>query len=178
MAIEDVNQMRLNAEYGLVVIDEAHHLAAMATSSSDIKRRLFDSCKYFAHKSEGLLLLSATPVLNNEQDFLAMLHLLDSTTYKLDDTEGFRKRVKNRQEIGRVLLAFRPDASVDILKENLAQLCKLFADDEYVLKLTGELKDCLEKTKRKLTELFVKFAPTSAIHIASTVGCCEIVAML
>lgn len=164
MAVEDINQVRLSAEYGLIVIDEAHHLAAMASSGNDTKRRLFDSCKYFAHKSERLLLLSATPVLNNEQDFLTMLHLLDSTTYKLDDIEGFRSRVKNRQEIGRVLLAFNPDANIDVLKDNLTQIYKLFADDEYVLKLTSELKDSLEKDKSKSSRIIRKIRS----HISDT----------
>ena len=126
LAVEDVDRVSPNADLGFLILDEAHHIAAMATSSDAVQRRRFETCKHLAHKSDRLLLLSATPVLNHEQDFLAMLHLLDPGTYQLDDLEGFRARVKNRQQIGRVLLSFKEGANPFVLKTNLNQLRKSF----------------------------------------------------
>jgi len=143
LAVEDVDRVSPNADLGFLILDEAHHIAAMATSSDSIQRRRFQTCKHLAHKSDRLLLLSATPVLNHEQDFLAMLHLLDPSTYQLDDLEGFRARVKNRQQIGRVLLSFKEKANPFVLKTNLNQLRNLFAEDKYLLNLVQELQNCL-----------------------------------
>lgn len=143
LAVEDVDRINQNADLGCLILDEAHHIAAMATSSDSRERRRFQTCKDLAHKSDRLLLLSATPVLNCEQDFLAMLHLLDPTTYQLDDVEGFRARVKNRQQIGRVLLSFKEGANPFVLKTNLNQLRNLFAEDKYLQELVEELQNCL-----------------------------------
>ncbi|MEP6516371.1 protein DpdE [Microcoleus vaginatus] len=143
LAVEDVDRVSPNADLGFLILDEAHHIAAMATSSDSIQRRRFQTCKHLAHKSDRLLLLSATPVLNHEQDFLAMLHLLDPITYQLDDLEGFRARVKNRQQIGRVLLSFKEKANPFVLKTNLNQLRNLFAEDKYLLNLVEESQNCL-----------------------------------
>ncbi|MEG3981776.1 protein DpdE [Microcoleus sp. T3B2] len=143
LAVEDVDRVSPNADLGFLILDEAHHIAAMATSSDSIKRRRFQTCQHLAHKSDRLLLLSATPVLNHEQDFLAMLHLLDPSTYQLDDLEGFRARVQNRQQIGRVLLSFKEKANPFVLKTNLNQLRNLFAEDTYLLNLVEELQNCL-----------------------------------
>ncbi|MBR8833657.1 MAG: DEAD/DEAH box helicase family protein [Stigonema ocellatum SAG 48.90 = DSM 106950] len=144
LAVEDVSQVSQNADLGFLILDEAHNIAAMATSSEASQRQCFERCRHLAHKSDRLLLLSATPVLNHEQDFLAMLHLLDPTTYKLDDLPGFRHRVIKRQEIGRVLLSFKEDANPLVLTTNLKQLRNLFAEDKYLLNLADELQNCLQ----------------------------------
>ncbi len=143
LAVEDVDRVSPNADLGFLILDEAHHIAAMATSSDSIQRRRFQTCKHLAHKSDRLLLLSATPAINREQDFLVMLHLLDPITYQLDDVEGFRARVKNRQQIGRVLLSFKEGANLFVLKTNLNQLRNLFAEDKYLLNMVEELQNCL-----------------------------------
>jgi ATP-dependent helicase HepA len=144
LAVEDIHKINPKANIGLLILDEAHHIAAMATSNDAAQRQCFENCKNLAHKSDRLLLLSATPVLNHEQDFLAMLHLLDPTTYKLDDLAGFRARVESRQQIGRVLLSFREGANAFVLKTNLKQLRNLFAEDSYLLNLADDLENCLQ----------------------------------
>ena len=119
LAVEDIHRINQKANIGCLILDEAHHIAAMATSRDAAMRQRFESCKNLAHKSDRLLLLSATPVLNHEQNFLAMLHLLDPITYKLNDLPGFRSRVQNCQEIGRVILNLTEVENVDVLKTQL-----------------------------------------------------------
>jgi ATP-dependent helicase HepA len=46
-------------------------------------------------------------VLNNERDFLAMLHLLDPEVYPLDRIDAFGTCVRICQEVGHVLLSLR-----------------------------------------------------------------------
>ncbi len=144
LAVEDVHKVNPKANINLLILDEAHHVAAMASSTEATKNQCFERCKHLAHKSDRLLLLSATPVVNHEQDFLAMLHLLDSTSYKLNDLEGFRAKVTKSQEIGRVLLSFKEGAKPFVLKASLEKLRNLFAEDEYLLKLVGEVEKNLE----------------------------------
>lgn len=167
LAVEDVDRVSPNADLGFLILDEAHHIAAMATSSDAVQRRRFETCKHLAHKSDRLLLLSATPVLNHEQDFLAMLHLLDPITYQLNDLEGFRARVQNRQQIGRVLLSFKEGANPFVLKTNLNQLRNLFAEDPYLLNLADELQNCLQtrETPAALRDRIVRSIRT---HISDT----------
>jgi ATP-dependent helicase HepA len=144
-AVEDVQKVNTKANIGLLIIDEAHHVAAMARSSNAAQRSSFNSFKTLAHQSERLLLLSATPVVNNEQDFLAMLHLLDPTNYKLDDLEGFRERVAKGQDIGRVLLSFKEGANPFVLKNQVTQLCSLFPEDKYLSDLAEKLQNLLQE---------------------------------
>lgn len=150
---EDMNRVSLNLELGLLIVDEAHHIAAMATSTESMKRRHFQTCKQLAHKSDRLLLLSATPVLNNERDFLAMLHLLDPISYPLDNLEDFRNRVKKRSSVGKVLLCFQEGAKSSVLKENLDGLRQLFAEDPYVLERATELENCLQTNPESADKL-------------------------
>ena len=112
----------------------------MVTNSDPMKRRCFATCKKLAHKSKILLLLSATPVLNNEKDFLTMLHLLDPTNYALEDVDKFREKVEKRQDIGKVLLAFQPGIHPFVLKKSLQNLRTLFSDDLSLLNLIDELQ--------------------------------------
>ena len=169
IAFEDMNRISLNLELGLLVVDEAHHIAAMATSTDTTKRRHFQTCKQLAHKSDRLLLLSATPVLNNERDFLAMLHLLDPISYPLDNLEDFRNRVKKRSWVGKILLCFQEGAKSSVLKENLDELRKLFSEDRYVLNLATELENCLqtnsESTNSESTDKIVRAIRS---HISET----------
>ncbi|WP_407893956.1 protein DpdE [Scytonema sp. NUACC26] len=144
LAVEDVSQVSPNAKLGFLILDEAHNIAALAKSSDSFQRKSFERFKLLAHKSDRLLLLSATPVVDREQDFLAMLHLLDPTAYQLDELANFRDKVAKRQDIGRVLLSFKEGANPFVLKTNLKQLRNLFAEDKYLLNLVEELQNSLQ----------------------------------
>jgi ATP-dependent helicase HepA len=153
LAVEDVHKINPKANIGLLVLDEAHHIAAMATSKDATVLQRFETYKNLAHKSVSLLLLSATPVLNHEQDFLAMLHLLDPATYQLNDLAGFRDRVVKRQDIGRILLSFQEGANPSVLKTNLKQLRNLFVEDEYLLELADKLENILQDKSGDTVEI-------------------------
>ncbi|WP_228048951.1 protein DpdE [Nodularia sp. LEGE 06071] len=168
LRIEDISKINPKANIGCLILDEAHHIAAMATSNDADLRQRFETCKNLAHKSDRLLLLSATPVLNHEQDFLAMLHLLDPTTYQLDDLAGFRDRVVKRQDIGRILLSFKEGANPFVLKTNLKQLRNLFAQDEYLLQLADKLENRLQAkaadTVKIVREIRTHISDTYRLH--------------
>lgn len=138
---KDTNQI------GLLIVDEAHHIAAGAHSQDPVLHKRFEACQRLAYHAKGLLLLSATPVLNNEKDFLAMLHLLDPATYSLDDFAAFRERVNRRQDVGRTLLSFREGAAAFVLKASLNRLRVLFPEDEQLHLLLSELEQHFKSTE-------------------------------
>ena len=78
---------RVGADAKMIVIDEAHHLCAWATSSDKGERQIFETVRSITDGTKttlvALVVLSATPVLHNEQGFLAMLHLLDPSVYRM-----------------------------------------------------------------------------------------------
>lgn len=127
----------------LLVVDEAHHLTTLpdrpgtATESYDRLRRL-------ALDAERVLLLSATPVRSNEQNFLAMLHLLDPDLYSLSDLEGFRRRVENRDELALAVYNLRPELPPFLIPGKVEQLRNLYPDDEFLDGLLGPLAESVD----------------------------------
>src|SRR5262249_4237955 len=83
---------------GLLVVDEVHHLVARDSAAS------YAQLTRLAHAAPRLLLLSATPVMDDDDSTLRLFHLLDPATYPLEDSVAFANRMARRQEIGRLLL--------------------------------------------------------------------------
>ncbi|OUL31017.1 helicase [Nostoc sp. RF31YmG] len=144
LAFDDVHKINPKANIGLLILDEAQQIAAMANSHETAVRQRFETYKHLAHRSERLLLLSTSPVLKHEQDFLVMLHLLEPTTYKLDNLEGFHAQIQNCQLLGRVVLSLRKDPNPSEIKSNLEQLQNLLPEDKYLRNLTEDWKHCLQ----------------------------------
>jgi ATP-dependent helicase HepA len=124
----------------LVVMDEAHRCAAWAFPSGRLEDALsFTAAKSRYQKLEALsvcpklLLLSGTPVLNHEDGFLAMLHLLDPSAYHLDDLDGFRRRIAARTVVADTLAELRPDFELGFLEPSLAALAESVKGDAELL---------------------------------------------
>ena len=94
-----------------------------------------------------------------------MLHLLDPTTYRLDDLVNFKEQVQNRQEIGLTLPDFREGAKPVVLKPKLAQIRTLFATDDYLIGLADELESCLETEEATERDRLVR---TIRTHVSDT----------
>ncbi|EAQ80585.1 protein DpdE [Blastopirellula marina] len=132
--------LQLGPVAGMVVIDEAHHLAAWAVSLDPSERSRYNTVAAFtADMQKRVLLLSATPVLNNERAFLAMLHLIDPVLYPLDEFTAFKERVENRQKVAEVLLSLQEDESNYFLKQSLESLDAFFIKDRRFSALCQEL---------------------------------------
>lgn len=162
-----LRQLRGTDRIGLLIVDEAHHIAAGAHSSDLIAHKRFEACQQLAHYTKRLLLLSATPVLNNEKDFLAMLHLLDPVAYKLDDFEAFRERVNKRQDVGRTLLSFREGAAPFVLKSSINRLRMLFPEDARLHLLLDELQQLFQSAEMDLDKQ-TSLVRTIRTHVSDT----------
>lgn len=120
----------------ILVVDEAHHLVGVEFGSlAKSASRLVD----IAHKTPILLLLSATPTLSNEGKFLALLNLLDPLTHPLNDLGGFREKLKQRREFGRLLLSLDPQSPGLVLRKRSEEVQKLFPNDRVIAELAPRL---------------------------------------
>ena len=134
------------AEARMIVVDEAHHLSSWAWSSAPIEQAIFHTvAKSTRDLHRRVLLLSATPVLHNEQSFLAMLHLLDPQVYPLDSLDSFKQRVQLRQEIAERMMDLREDESNFFLGDTLDVLGELLAEDSEFQTLRRELGQLVEQ---------------------------------
>lgn len=143
LSVNDIIKFKGRHKYGLVVIDEAHHVAQLAFSRWADEQKWFNAAAALAQRAERLLLLSATPVLNNEHNFLAMLNLLDPDMYKLSDIDKFIHVVEKRQEIGQLLLGFKEGKGVFIIKKGIEKIRQMFPDDHILGALLMNLENKL-----------------------------------
>ena len=127
----------------LIVIDEAHLLARWAFSEDSEARRSLSNAQQQAWSSPGLLLLSGTPVLYQELQFLSMLNLLDPSGYPLDDLNGFRVRVAERQTVAEALVDLTDRASGSFANDAIGRLRPLFPNDKRLEELSTQVESLL-----------------------------------
>jgi ATP-dependent helicase HepA len=161
-----IGQATQSGPWGMVVLDEAHHQAGKAFAGPDEAQR-FETIRRLCHEADRLLLLSATPVLNNERDFLAMLHLLDPQVYRLDDLEAFRERVRRRQEVGHFLLSLREGSPKFVLRSSLSRLRETFPQDGCLSQLANDL-DCVLAAETVDPGLRDRTIRAIRVHISET----------
>ena len=129
----------------MIVIDEAHHIAAGARSSDQRQVAIFNAVAALSRPLDRkLLLLSATPALHNERGFLAMLHLLDPAMYSLDDLPAFQERVRQRQRVAEAMSALQPDEPNLFMKQAVEDIAELAPQDHRLTELAGLLMARLE----------------------------------
>lgn len=138
----------------MLIVDEAHCIVADAA--------IFDRLRAWSARTAGLLLLSATPVLNNEEAFLRMLCLLDPQTYAPEDLDTFRQRVQQRQTIAEVVNNL-PNASGDFLLDDLDEVTRLLPNDEYAM---GQVRNIRRRIERGEEEIAVAKAHALALYIS------------
>ena len=159
--------LALGMQVGMVVVDEAHQIAQYAHSEDDEERGIYESIQSVTEVTDKLLLLSATPVLHNEAGYLAMLHLLDPQLYALDDVDGFRKTVRDRQQTAELFHRFAPDADASQLQEAARELIEQFEDDERLESLAGDLMEHLdddEEREKNVEALRTHISETYRLH--------------
>ncbi|MBO6947192.1 MAG: hypothetical protein JJ855_04350 [Rhodospirillales bacterium] len=148
----------------LLVVDEAHRVIA---TNPDEEDQLGNHIQSLAHKSESLLLLSATPALGDEARLFGLLHLLDPSAYPIGDLDGFRRKVQSRQEIGRLLMTIQPGGTAFVVRAQAKSAMEMFPDDTYVTSIANDLLGAgedVEKRDRSTVLLRDHIARTYRIH--------------
>lgn len=134
----------------ILVIDEAHHLVGIdAGPLLPAANRL----RILSQEAPVLLLLSATPALGEEAKFLALLNLLDPINHPIEDLSGFKVKLEQRREIGRLLLSLSPEGPRIVLRQRGAELMRLFPSDEIVQEFAPQLIEAAKDPSNDLTHL-------------------------
>lgn len=128
----------------MLVLDEAHHPAQWAFSHDPQERSTFEKLRSLAKSVPRLLLLSGTPVLHQEDGFLAMLHLLDPEAYLLEDRESFRHRVRERQTVAEATADLVDDASRLFAEDAIERLETSFGSDCRLMELCSSVRAQLD----------------------------------
>lgn len=129
---------RVSQAPDILVVDEAHHLVGIDAGL------LLPSAKRLRAISRDvpvLLLLSATPAWGEEAKFLSLLNLLDPVSHPMEDLSGFRAKLEQRKDIGRLLLSLSPDVPGIVLRQRGAELLRLFPSDGIVQEIAPRLID-------------------------------------
>jgi len=147
----------------LVVVDEAHNLARLSTSTDPALTGRFERLAETANASPRLLLLSATPALNNERAFLAMLKMLDPAVYNQTTVEDLHERLEARAGLGRLFLGLQPGLPGVLLKNRLTEIAAAFPDDSEVIDLASAGLTAVEE---KNGTALVDAISSLRIHIA------------
>ncbi len=104
------------AHWDLVIIDEAHHLKG---------EKAYEAAQALAHNSWGLLLLTATPMQLDPQEYQALLSLIDPNT--APTAKEFEARLARQEELSKALRALLAGKST---KAAVKDLAKKFPHDE------------------------------------------------
>lgn len=123
----------------MLVVDEAHQVTTGYGSNDPRKSGLFREIASASARVRRLLLLSATPALGNERTFLAMLHLLDPSFYRLEDEATFRAKVQHRVQLAELVATLVPD-NVFLLGSSIKQLRAFFPQDSLLATLCDQLQ--------------------------------------
>lgn len=134
------------------VVDEAQNLITDDHETGVA----YDAMKEIARRAHRLLLLSATPVLGNERTLLALLHLLDPVTYRLDDESAFLRKLVKRQDFGRLLLTVKPNQNPVFLRMSLRSLRELVPGDELVETLVARIEHSIGENDQVAVSVAVK----------------------
>jgi ATP-dependent helicase HepA len=105
------------AGWDLVIVDEAHHLRG---------ERAFAAIEALAGRTWGLLLLTATPMQLDPEEYRSLLTLLDPVT--APDAEAFRARIERQEALSRTVRALL-EGNTSEAAAAVSALRARFADD-------------------------------------------------
>lgn len=123
----------------LLVVDEAHRLTEQGLGSPD-----FEIACAAAARTEGLLLLTATPLRGNAPTFLGLLHLIDPAANPIDDLEGFAERLLLRESQASAIETLNSDLPAVYLDPILAGFRETFPRDDILESLITRVESLAE----------------------------------
>lgn len=150
---------------GLLIVDEVHHLVGERKSDATASER-YSHLRSLCHDAAKVLLLSATPLLHNEEVFLGMLHLLDPAVFSLDSLDEFKASVESRRDFARRFQAFRPTSPDYAVLDHAEAFRSAFPKDEKLQELLNRIIDCIDDDGNR--EQLAKDVSLARSHIAET----------
>ena len=120
----------------LLVVDEAHRLAR---NDNESYRILLSASR----QARGVLLLSATPLLEDSASLLRMLHLLSPEVHKLDELEEFQRALTSRDDIASLFGNLTEDSPPLFLRSAVEGLREVLTEDRVLADLLDDVEAAL-----------------------------------
>ncbi|WP_276847117.1 helicase-related protein [Faecalibaculum rodentium] len=143
MSASDFQNQKINLDYDLVIADEVHKM---------IKQKdVYDLLRCLMVTTPNVLLLSATPVRHQKEEYLRLLTLLEPKVYSRMSVNEFSEILEKQKKIMNLVLSVQ-----DTLEEMLSELGEDDEDllEEYFEEISDDLGTLIDLTSdSKLKEL-------------------------
>lgn len=144
----------------LLVVDEAHRIAR---ADDAIAQPRYDQLRRLAGRVDGLLLLSATPLLQDARSLHRLLHLLSPLAYPLEDLASFRAALEARDDIATYLGNLTDTAPPVFLRKAIEGLRASLGDDRPLATLLVDIESALDSEDDERRRVAVRRARS---HVA------------
>jgi ATP-dependent helicase HepA len=141
-----LKKLLIDVTPSIVIIDEAHLLAPWAWSTKVTENFSFEQIAAATAASDSCLLLSGTPIHGNENNFLAMLHLLSPESYPLTQAglNDFQIKISERERLGGIYQALTPANDNSTLTDLLDQISGMFAEDKFLIESVDKVRPLVD----------------------------------
>ncbi|MDI9220443.1 RNA polymerase-associated protein RapA [Pantoea sp. EA-12] len=160
------NKQRLellaDAEWDLLVVDEAHHLAW----SEDAPSREYQVIEQLAEKTPGVLLLTATPEQLGLESHFARLRLLDPNRFH--DFSQFVAEQQNYRPVADAVSSLLADHAISKEEMNLINDLIGEQDIEPLLQVANSDRDGKEDARKELVSMLMDRHGTSRVLFRNT----------
>lgn len=152
-SFDDLNGAGSERTFSLVAVDEAHRLTDLGDDAAEYR-----SLHALAAKADGVLLLSATPLLQESACLQRLLRLLAPGAKALSDPDAFDRVLAARDEIGRYYGSLRADVAPVFLRQAIAGLRAVLADDPRVETLLEDVDAAIDASDPESLSVAVRRA--------------------
>ena len=146
--------------WGLLIIDEAHHLRKNQT--------LYDRVCRLSEVAQGVLVLTATPIQRRAEEYLVLLRLLDPRRYQSESIASFRHLLEAQRPIRAAITLTQPlldgdDVDGEELLEELEPLGSVLGDDAVLTDMLSKLADKEDSPRdaREIAQQIVAYVSTN-----------------
>jgi ATP-dependent helicase HepA len=139
--------------FSLVVVDEAHRVTERGEDAPEYR-----ALCALADDAHALLLLSATPLLQQPASLQRLLSLLAPGARAFTDPAAFALVLASRDEIGRYYGSLRADIAPAFLRQAIAGLRTLLADDPHLQILLDNVDAALASSDHQRLDVAVRGA--------------------
>ncbi|EMI7314541.1 TPA: DEAD/DEAH box helicase family protein [Vibrio parahaemolyticus] len=141
--------MKLRTQFGepsMVVVDEAHQLCSFAWRQSLVEKYIYDEVAKQCHSAKAVLLLTGTPLLGNERDYLAMLHCVDAKTHQLTESglKDFSEKLAMQSRLLGYYRPLDPENDDETIESAIEDIDALDLNDAELVRLIERVKPLVD----------------------------------
>ncbi|EHR1106448.1 DEAD/DEAH box helicase family protein [Vibrio parahaemolyticus] len=130
----------------MLIVDESHNLSKLAWSDKMVEKFIFDGLVKASDCADCTLLLTGTPLVGREKDYLAMLHCLEPQKYPLTEegVELFKESTHHQAKYVSLYRGLDPNYDDDDIENVVEQIEELGLNDQHLEQLVEEVKPLVD----------------------------------